>query len=261
MIDLPLLLQQGADSFWLLMPVAILLGALHGLEPGHSKTMVAAFIISVRGTVMQAVLLGLSATLSHTAVVWLIALTGLYLGQHIQVETHESYWQLASALLMALVAMWMLHRTWRGTHGHHHCHAHAHLHHDQHSGKVEHLDAHAKAHADDIKQRFANRQVTTWQTLLFGLTGGLIPCPAAISVLLICLHLNNLTLGATMVLGFSVGLAVTMVSVGTLASLSMKQLSSRWPGLDAMAQRAPYLSAVLILLVSGYLAVSASLTL
>ncbi len=81
MTDFSTLLQQGASSAWLFIPSAILLGALHGLEPGHSKTMMAAFIVAIRGTVGQAVMLGVSATLSHTAVVWVIALLGLYFGQ------------------------------------------------------------------------------------------------------------------------------------------------------------------------------------
>jgi ABC-type nickel/cobalt efflux system permease component RcnA len=235
-----------------------MLGALHGLEPGHSKTMMAAFIVSVRGTVAQAILLGLSATLSHTAVVWIIALTGLYLGQRYQVETHESYLQLASALIMAMIALWMLYHTWRSTQGQHHCHEHDHHQPSsaQHSDAIEHLDAHARAHAEDINRRFANRQVTTGQIVLFGLTGGLIPCPAAITVLLICLQLKNIALGASLVLGFSLGLAITMVGTGTIAALGIKKLSSRWQGLDAIIQRAPYLSALLILLVSGYLAYS-----
>ena len=71
------LLRQGAGHAWLFVPSAILLGALHGLEPGHSKTMMAAFIVAIRGTAWQAVLLGLSATVSHTAVVWAVALVGL----------------------------------------------------------------------------------------------------------------------------------------------------------------------------------------
>ena len=70
------LLQQG--NAWFFIPSAILLGVLHGLEPGHSKTMMAAFIIAIKGTIKQAVMLGLAATLSHTAVVWLIALGGIY---------------------------------------------------------------------------------------------------------------------------------------------------------------------------------------
>lgn len=81
------LLQQGTARAWLFIPSAILLGALHGLKPGHSKTMMAAFIIAVRGTVAQAVLLGLAATISHTAVVWLVALVGLRLGRNFEAET------------------------------------------------------------------------------------------------------------------------------------------------------------------------------
>lgn len=77
------LLQQGAASAWLFIPSAILLGALHGLEPGHSKTMMAAFIVAIRGTVGQAVLLGLAATVSHTAVVWAVAIGGMYLGSNL----------------------------------------------------------------------------------------------------------------------------------------------------------------------------------
>ena len=72
MPDFAELLQQGGAHAWLYFPSAILLGALHGLEPGHSKTMMAAFIVAIRGSVKQAVLLGLAATLSHTAVVWLV---------------------------------------------------------------------------------------------------------------------------------------------------------------------------------------------
>ena len=54
-------LQSGATHLWLFIPAAILLGALHGLEPGHSKTMMAAFIVAIRGTIGQAVLLGPAA--------------------------------------------------------------------------------------------------------------------------------------------------------------------------------------------------------
>ena len=79
MTDFTTLLQQG--NAWFFIPGAILLGALHGLEPGHSKTMMAAFIVAIRGTLKQAILLGLAATLSHTVVVWVIAMAGMWFGQ------------------------------------------------------------------------------------------------------------------------------------------------------------------------------------
>src|SRR3984885_13721966 len=116
MLPLAELLQQGAGHAWLFIPSAILLGALHGLEPGHSKTMMAAFIIAVRGTVTQAALLGLAATLSHTAVVWVIALGGQYLGQEGGGEASEPYFQLASAVVIVGIALWMAWRTWREQH-------------------------------------------------------------------------------------------------------------------------------------------------
>ena len=267
------LLQQGGAHAWLYFPSAILLGALHGLEPGHSKTMMAAFIVAIRGSVKQAVLLGLAATLSHTAVVWLVAIGGMYLGQGMDARTSEPYFQLASALLIIVIALWMLWRTWRGErmfrlehdhhdhdhhHGHDHHHDHAHAH-PTHGGlqlaPEGYQDAHERAHADDIRKRFHNRQVTTGQIVMFGLTGGLIPCPAAITVLLLCLQVKEVALGGMLVLCFSIGLAITLVSVGAAAAIGARQASNRWPWLGAVARRAPYLSSVLIIAVGVYVGV------
>jgi nickel/cobalt transporter (NicO) family protein len=382
------LLQQG--NSWLFAPSAILLGALHGLEPGHSKTMMAAFIVAIRGTLAQAVLLGLSATASHTAIVWLIALGGLYFGRQWNTQATEPYFQVASAVLILAVAAWMLWRTRQVAaeervhalahdsharrhhhhgHGHEHDrghgHDHAHEHHgdehdvgrqidtghgvvrlrifeqgvpprfrlhsesgpewpaDQvhveteradgtrqkfafrrHGGYLESLaevpephefiarlrlgarqhshdfdvefvehahhhavagfsgldltapgyqDPHELAHANDIRRRFGSRNVSTGQIVLFGLTGGLIPCPASITVLLLCLQLKRLALGATLVVCFSLGLALTMVASGALAALSVQHVARRFRGFGALARGAPYVSGALILLVGLYL--------
>lgn len=113
-------------------------------------------------------------------------------------------------------------------------------------------DAHAGAHAADIRKRFDGRTVTTGQIIMFGLTGGLIPCPAAITVLLLCIQLKQLSLGFVLVVCFSIGLALTMVSAGVLAALSVKHVSTRWSGFSSFARRAPYASAALIVLVGLY---------
>ena len=376
MTEFSTLLQQGAANAWLFIPSAILLGALHGLEPGHSKTMMAAFIVAVRGTITQAILLGVSATISHTAVVWIIALGGMYFGQRWSAETSEPYLQVASAVIIIATALWMVWRTWRNqqfaSHSHDHDHDHDHVHdhdhdHDHHHGHdetkridtghgvvrleifedgvpprfqlfadsghtwaanqvkieteradgsiqsftfvqrdgfleseqeipephefiarlslghghhshdydveyVEHdhhyhaitgyaeldvsapgyQDPHELAHANDIRRRFANREVTTGQIVIFGLTGGLIPCPASITVLLLCLQLKEIALGATLVLCFSIGLALTMVLSGVLAALSVKHVSTRWNGFGEFARKAPYFSGALIMLVGLY---------
>ena len=379
------LLSQGSAHAWLFIPSAILLGALHGLEPGHSKTMMAAFIVAIRGTVTQAVLLGIAATISHTAVVWGIAFAGLYLWRGIDAETVEPYFQLASAAIIIAIALWMLWRTWQdqkmgkaaaghshdghhgshdhGVHGHHHAHEHhghgeevrridtghgvvwleifeegvppvfrlrterghawqaadvkitterpdgsvqvfafadrgdyleslteipephefmarlslGHGNHshaydlsfvegDGHDHMHEELrgldvatdgyqDAHELAHANDIRRRFADRKVTTWQIVLFGLTGGLIPCPAAITVLLLCLQLKEFTLGFILVLCFSIGLAITLVTVGAIAALSVRHATKRWSWFSTLARRAPYVSSLLIIAVGIYIGI------
>ncbi|MBV8341563.1 MAG: nickel/cobalt efflux transporter RcnA [Gammaproteobacteria bacterium] len=380
------LLQQG--NSWLFIPSAVLLGALHGLEPGHSKTMMAAFIVAIRGTLAQAVLLGLAATASHTAVVWAVALGGLYFGRRWNTEATEPYLQVVSAALIIAVAIWMMWRTWRHRaaaaaaepardrglqdrgrhHPHKHDHGHSHGHEDAHTqdgGDVRRIDTghgvvglqifahdahsrfrlhsesgatwaahevqleteradgtrevftfhrhggylesvqevprphefvarlrlgahghthdydlefvagrhhhavrayeqldvsapgyqdpHELAHANDIRRRFTNREVTTGQIVLFGLTGGLLPCPASVTVLLLCLQLKKLALGATLVLCFSIGLALTMVASGAVAALGVKHASRHFSGFGDLARKAPYISGVVILLVGLFL--------
>lgn len=353
------LLQQGSTNAWLFIPSAILLGALHGLEPGHSKTMMAAFIIAIRGTVAQAVMLGLAATLSHTAVVWVVALIGLRFGSQWNAAETEPYLQLASGILIIGVAAWMILSTRRhlhAAHDHEHSHddskridtghgilrleifeqgvpprfrvsqegphghdlssgtitveterpdgqrqmfsfaqrdgffesdetipephefiARLHLGHGSHYHDFDvefteqgHLhvieeldelelavpgyqDPHELAHANDIRHRFANRKVTNGQILIFGLTGGLIPCPASITVLLLCLQLKQITLGATLVLCFSIGLALTMVFSGVVAAWSVKHVTKNWSGFGDIARKAPYFSGGIISLVGLYI--------
>lgn len=383
------LIAQGTAHAWLFIPSAIVLGALHGLEPGHSKTMMAAFIIAVRGTVRQAVLLGICATLSHTAIVWVIALGGMYLWRGVDSATFEPYLQLASGLIIVGMALWMLWRTrreqalaavaehdhhhhdhgredhhghdhghgshapggapridtghgilrlevfedgvpprfrlrtesghgWRaaqvrleterpdgarqafgfvdrdgylesveeipephefiarltlshGDHGHHydvafveHDHgAHDHLHEELRGLDLAagYQDAHELAHANDIRRRFADREVTTGQIVIFGLTGGLIPCPGAITVLLLCLQLKQVTLGAVLVLCFSIGLALTMVTSGVIAALSVKHVSRRWSGFGEIVRKAPFISGAVILVIGLYIGVNGWLAL
>lgn len=357
------LLQQG--NAWLFIPSAILLGALHGLEPGHSKTMMAAFIIAIKGTARQAVMLGLAATLSHTAIVWLIAFGGMYMSQRFTAESAEPWLQLISAAIVLGTAAWMFWRTWKGeqtwltasqakTHhpqdetrridtghglvelaivkhgqpprwrlrnlsrrkwsagdislltrreegmfsqvfqfvdcgdymestavipephnfnvrlsfghrGHSHdydlaFHARGHTHDPVDTGGLDvsssdYQDAHQRAHANDIQHRFTNKHVTHGQILLFGLTGGLIPCPAAITILLICLQLKALALGATLVIGFSLGLALTLVTVGVGAALGVRQVAKRWRGFNTLARKAPYFSSILIAAMGVYMAI------
>ncbi|WDF75189.1 nickel/cobalt efflux transporter [Novosphingobium sp. KACC 22771] len=269
MTDLASLIAEDATHGWLFIPSAIVLGALHGLEPGHSKTMMAAFIIAVKGTVRQAVLLGLAATLSHTLVVWLVAMGGMWAFGGFRAEDTEPYFQLASGAVIVAMAIWMI---WRArsdlhaAHQHAHAHEHGHHHHRHHHEPTEaeihelelatggYVDAHEAAHAEDIRRRFSGWSVTTGQIALFGLTGGLVPCPGAITVLMLCLQLHRVALGAVLVAGFSVGLALTMVASGVLAALSLRHLEKRWSGFGDAVRKAPLISGAVILIVGGVIA-------
>jgi len=277
------LIQQGATNLWIFIPTAILLGALHGLEPGHSKTMMASFIIAVKGSVGQAALLGLCAALSHSLVVWVLAAMALKFGNELIAEQAEPYLMLVSAVVVLGVSIWMFMRTRRDVlsaqahhhehehhhekeHAHEHHHHHHHHHHHQAHAESAHLghhnsyqDDHERAHAEDIKRRFEGQKVTTGQIAMFGLTGGLVPCPASVTILMICLHLKKFSLGAVMVASFSLGLAISMVSVGVIAAWGAQQVGKRFDNgrFSDLARKMPYFSSGLMALVATLMGIQA----
>ena len=238
-MDLVSLIQDGSASFPYLAAIGLVLGSLHGLEPGHSKTMMAAFIVAVRGTPLQAVLLGVSAAFSHSIVVWVMAVLALTWGDEMIGERLEPWFIAGSGAIVMGVGLFMLWRAWARM---------RHRHRDD--------DAHVRAHARDIETRFAGGRASAPQTVGFGLVGGLIPCPAAITVLLLCLGIGQFWLGVGMVASFSIGLAVTLVAVGMAAVLGLRYASKRFSGADRLFASAPYVSGVLILLVGTYMTYS-----
>lgn len=247
MPDIANIITQGAANPWLYLPFAVLLGALHALEPGHSKSMMAAFIVAVRGTKRQAVILGLCAAASHTVLIWLLAALGLWLGDKMVIDKAEPWLILASGILILLLSV----RIWRMNgheHGHDHgCCGHDHSHghdHDHGEGKVKALGAKAKA-----KEATLTKRTSTWDIAWFGLTGGLLPCPSALAVLLVCLQMRAFTLGFAMVAGFSIGLASTLVAVGVVAAWGATHARRSWKGFDAWGERIPYISATMVALI------------
>src|SRR5262245_32287618 len=118
MPDLSQIIQTGTAQVWFYLPVAVILGALHALEPGHAKSLMVAYIISIRGTPRQAALLGLSAAVGHTIVVWFLAIAALLLGQRLIAEQAEPWLTLLSGVLVTLLAVRMFLRLRKN--GHHH---------------------------------------------------------------------------------------------------------------------------------------------
>ena len=250
-MDVAAMIEQGTASPIFLVVTAVALGALHGLEPGHSKTMMAAFIIAVRGTPWQAVLLGLSAAFSHSVIVWVLALLALTYGDEMIAENMEPWFFAVSGAIVLAIASWVFVQTWRGRTGaatHHHEHHHDGDHHHNHHGHdhATHEGRHAQAHAREIEKRFASGRTTTGQVVMFGITGGLLPCAAAVTVLIICLHLKKFWLGVGLVGAFSAGLALTLVAVGVVAAVGVSAARKKYPKLDAVLAKAPYVSSILI---------------
>src|SRR5437763_950940 len=231
MPDIASLIQSSAAHAWLYLPVAMLIGALHALEPGHAKSMMAAYIVAVRGTVPQAAMLGVSAAVGHTIIVWGLAIGGLLLGEKYIVEQAEPWLTLLSGILIVLLALrmiWMLRREHR-----HHGRGHHHHDHDENHG-------HGHPHS-------TTGAVTTGQIVWFGFTGGLMPCPSAVAVLLVCIQIKAFALGVVMVAAFSIGLAATLVGIGVSVAWGSGKLIQRWSGFDPWAARLPYLSAGLVM--------------
>ncbi|MGD1884033.1 MAG: nickel/cobalt efflux transporter [Paracoccaceae bacterium] len=270
-MNLTEMIENGSANPMLLFVFALALGALHALEPGHSKTMMAAYIVAIQGTVNQAILLGVSAAFSHSIIVWVLAMAALTWGNELIGEQLEPYFIIVSGIMVLGIAAWMLWQAWPRPDGHHHHghgsghghdhhhdhehdhrHGHDHGHHHHHQDDAldnAHLDAHARFHAAEIRERLATGKVGTWQTILFGLSGGLIPCPAAITVFILCLHLGQFALGVTLVSAFSIGLAITLVAIGIVAAVGLKVMSSRTSRFDRLLRAAPWISAALIALI------------
>jgi nickel/cobalt transporter (NicO) family protein len=281
MPDIAAIIEAGGQNAWLLLPAAITLGALHALEPGHSKSMMTAFIVAINGTARQAALLALSATVGHTIVVWILALIAWRLGDGGFLEKAEPWLLLIGGLLIVALAIRMLMRLAPGSgvharHGHGHNHGHDHNHPHDHShddddhydghahshgrshshshGPLVAHDAHAAAHEAEIKSKFTRRPVTNSDVMWFGFSGGLLPCPAAFAVLLACLHQKAYALGLVMVAAFSLGLALMLVAIGVGAAWGAEALKSRSSGFGRIASWAPVLSAIMILVIGAAVA-------
>ena len=88
---------------------------------------------------------------------------------------------------------------------------------------------------------------------MFGLTAGLLPCPAAINVLLIALQLKAFILGAAMVAAFSLGLALTLVGVGVLAAWGLRHAQAHFASSGNWLRALPRASSLLMAIIGLYM--------
>jgi len=194
---------------------AAILGAFHALEPGHGKTVVAAYLVGSKGTARHAMLLGLIVTTSHTAGVYLLGAVTLSASRYVVPDRLYPWLGALSGLIIAGMGLALFLKRWAGPAGHRHHHSHAAGH--QHDHSHEHTgDDHPHAHDDDGHHHAPAGAATLRELLALGITGGIVPCPAALVVLLSAVALHRVGMGLLLIAAFSAGLAAVLIAIGLL---------------------------------------------
>jgi nickel/cobalt exporter len=184
---LVILASVAAALFW---------GAAHALSPGHGKTIVTAYLVGQRGAPRHAAALGLIVTVTHTIGVFSLGLVTLALSQFVVPDRLYPWLNLVSGALVVGIGASVLRARWR----HRHTHAHGHHHHH---------------HAPDEPKGPTARSL-----LAVGVSGGLLPCPSALVVLLAAISLHRIAFGLLLIVAFSAGLALTITGIGLVAVLA-----------------------------------------
>jgi len=211
------LIARDRLGFWVILAslaTALFWGAAHALSPGHGKTIITAYLVGQRGTPRHAALLGLIVTVTHTVGVFALGLVTLLLSRFIVPEQLYPWLNLASGLLVVGIGASVLRARWRHRrHDHHHHHDH------------------------DLSRR---------SLFSVGISGGLLPCPSALVVLLAAISLHRVGFGLLLIVAFSVGLALSITGIGLVAVIArsaFKRLSFEGRLLSVL----PAVSALVIL--------------
>ncbi|MET0228393.1 MAG: sulfite exporter TauE/SafE family protein [Actinomycetes bacterium] len=186
--------------------LAVGLGAAHALAPGHGKTVMAAYLVGLRGTLRQAAVIGATVTITHTAGVLLLGLV-LTTSRAVASERLYPWLGLASGLLLAGVGTGLLVRARAGHHPHPHDHPHPHGHHHDHGP--------------------AGRPLGRRGLVALGLAGGLVPSPSAVVVLLGGIALGQAWFGVALVVAYGLGMAATLTGVGLLLAHLRTRMDGR----------------------------------
>jgi nickel/cobalt transporter (NicO) family protein len=272
---------------------AMVWGAGHALTPGHGKAIVGAYLIGARSTPFHAVYLGLTVTLTHTLGVFALGLIALFASRYVLPEQLYPWLGALSGLVVVGMGFFMLRRRIgpligrslgsRGDHqdhghshshtdGHSHDHPHPHDHaglqdhrphhdHDHHGHSHPHSDEHSHDHGHGHSHLppGADGSPVTWRSLfLLGVSGGLLPCPSALVLLLAAVSVNRATFGMALVVAFSFGLAAVLTVVGLLF-VKGGAVVHRAPRFTAWQQYIPAASALVITLLGVVLMTEAAI--
>jgi nickel/cobalt exporter len=227
-------------------------GAVHAFTPGHGKTVVAAYLIGDRGTARHAAFLGLTVTLTHTVGVFALGGVAIYLSRYILPEALFPWLGFVSGLLVVAIGLSLLFNRSRAmgaerpqetepghvhdtySHSHEvHDHSHALVHAAHLHGEPEHPHSHSHgghshghSHGDHAHSHLPpgadGTKVGLRSLVAIGVSGGLVPCPAALVLLLGAISLGRLGFGMVLVVVFSMGLAVVLTGIGLLMVYARK---------------------------------------
>jgi len=248
---------------------ALAFGAVHALSPGHGKTMVAAYLVGSRGTPRHAVLLGLVVTITHTLGVFALGMALLFASRYILPEKLFPVLSALSGLLIFGVGLWLFLSRWQGLQTPHSHGDHSHTHddpsHSHEHGDEEHSHAHGvhmhshggRAHSHAVPDGPLNMKTL----VALGISGGIVPCPEALVVLLAAVKLHRIGYGMVLITAFSIGLAAALIAIGLLV-VSARGHLSRLKGLNensAIVRYLPLGSAAVITLIGAVLTLRATM--
>jgi len=206
---------QRKDLGWKLMALGLLaafgLGAMHAMSPGHGKTIVAAYLVGSRGSMKHAGILGFVVTFTHTFTVFLLGLGVLFFQQYVVPEKIVPTLGAISGLSIVVVGISLLYKRAKALLeiGHHHHHHHSHDH-DHGAGLIH-------THGGSTHSHTMEGEITPASLIALGVSGGMVPCPSALILMLSAIALGRPGFGLLLLIAFSTGLALVLMSIGMLA--------------------------------------------
>lgn len=193
------------------------LGALHALSPGHGKALVAAYLVGSRGTLRHALLLGLTVMLTHTISVFALGIGVLFFQSYFAAERIVPVLATLSGASLVAIGAWLFSKRMSAfshlrTHAHHHHagHAHSHAPHTHAAGS-----GHPHSHGGTTHTHaLPEGPMSLTGLIALGASGGLVPCPSALILLLGAIALRQTGVGLVLLAAFSAGLAVVLMAIG-----------------------------------------------
>ena len=229
---------------------AFLLGMTHALSPGHGKTMVAAYLIGSRGRISDAVFLGGIVTFTHVFSVIVLGVLVLFISHYVVPQKIYPWLGFTSGAIVFIVGYWMLASRALSPLRHHHNHEHT----NEETSTDNTLNSSAHSHSHENEKK-----ITPGSLLALGIAGGMVPCPAALVVLLLSVSLNRIAFGLGLIIVFSMGLAIILILIGTL-TVTASKFTAHFSSQRKWIQRLPVLSAGIIMLIGISMAFNALLT-